>query len=192
MASERTMSAQEARAATLAERAKRELEKETREAAGAGLPPPVLDLDADDDGSGIGNVPMGALDGAPDWAKVPKDFVMPAGWTIWFVRFPAGLTNLPSRGERQVVLWNLSDMDEKLAARRAAGNANRIIDEMTKQMIRAVDGFVVAPEVRDRFWSEVGGKCRHQLKSLYLRTHTMDEKENTDFFADCIASRTAG
>lgn len=177
-----------ARTAVKQELEKRGIEEEVRDAAQAGLPPPILDVE-DEEEAGQSVAPV---TGAPDWVRQPPNFTMPVGWTIWYVRFRANQTNTPSKGDRHCILWNLSEADEKLAARRCLNNANRAVSEMTKQMIRAVDGVLATPEARDVFWSEIGGKGRAQLHGLYARTHMMDEKENTDFFASCIASRTAG
>lgn len=134
----------------------------------------------------------------PDWATLPEGLVVPQGWQVWVVRFRAQLTNTPGKGDRKAILWNLSESDEKHAAKRARGDGMRVIDECAKQMIRAVDGVradwsgASGPGSITTFWSEIGGKCRHQIKSLYLKTHTMTPQENADFFEHCVAVRTAG
>lgn len=139
-----------------------------------------------------------STDGPPAWAKVPVDLSMPPGWVVFFVRFRAAWTNTPGKGDRSVILWNLSEADEKLAARAARGDALRLVDEMSKRMIRAIDGERAdwtgkpGPSNVGAFWSEIGGKCRYQLKSLYLKNHTLSPEENLDFFEHCVASRSAG
>lgn len=146
------------------------------------------------------------VEGAPEWCVVPAGLAFPRGWQVYFVRFPADQTSTPREGVldpdgkryRQAILWNLSESDEKFAARRARGDGNRLIDEMTKNMIRAVDGVAVdwtldaGPGSVRQWWTAIGGKCRHQLKSLYIKTHTMDEVENKRFFEECITQLTVG
>jgi hypothetical protein len=170
-----------------------------------------FDLEEIDDQGGDGAVAATAdVSGAPEWALVPQSLIMPAGWVVWFLKIPSKDTNAPRKGSllapphddgqlyRQCILWNLTEADEKRASRRAAGNAHRIIDEMAKAMIRVIDGQIASFQVTagptsvGAWWDEIGGKYRHVLKSIYLRTHTLDEKENTNFFLHCVAPRTVG
>lgn len=156
--------------------------------------------DLDDEEGGV--VP--AEEGVPEWALVPANFSFPPGWLVWFIRFPASMTNRPKGPERQCILWNLSEADEKRASKLARGDGIRVIDEMAKAMIRSIDGKKVSWKPVDprapadetgnvsQFWTEIGGKCRHQLKSLYLKTHAMDGAENARFFESCITPRTVG
>jgi len=166
---------------------------------GGGAPAPaVVDLDDEDD-----VVPTDTDQATPAWAKVPAGFSFPPGWTIWFVRFRAPMTNMPKGEDRTCILWNLSESDEKRASKLARGDGIRIIDEMAKAMIRSVDGKKISlapthPADGDgfasvaAFWNEIGGKCRQQLKGIYLKTHVMDASENADFFEHCVAPRTVG
>jgi hypothetical protein len=176
-----------------------------QEGGGAGPYVQDLDDDAEDGGEAVD-----AQQGVPAWAKVPEGFAFPAGWTVWFIRFPARMTNRPRGGERQCIVWNLSEADEKRASRAARGDGLRIIDEMTKATIRSIDGqrIKLGPSVAaaavgqsgedagfanvTTFWTEIGGKCRHQLKSLYLKNHVMEAAENADFFENCVAPRSVG
>jgi hypothetical protein len=173
------------------------LAEEARRASADGVPPPVEDLE--DDEVAVDGVETGV----PSWATVPANFTFPPGWLVWFIRFPAKLTNRPGGPERQCILWNLNEADEKRAARLARGDGMRVIDEMAKQMIRSIDGKrvsfgPVSGAEQDQtvslqtFWSEIGGKYRAQLKSLYLKTHAMDAAENADFFEHCVAPRMVG
>jgi len=154
------------------------------------------DDDVQDDDGDVVAVDPGA--GPPEWAQIPEGFVMPDGWVVYFIRFRAAWTNTPRKGDRQCILWNLSESDEKHAAKRARGDANRIIDEMAKQMVRAIDGRKTdwgggfGPASITTFWNEIGGKCRWTLKSHYLKTHTMQPAEMADFFEHCVTSRSAG
>lgn len=176
------------------EAARRELEENVLAEAAAAQQTPAAFEDLDDeDQTQLEEKPL------PDWATIPQGVTVPAGWHVWFVQFRARLTNTPERGDRHCVIWNLSESDEKHAAKRAKGDAMRVIDEMAKQMLRVVDGVPVdwtgsrasAGSV-DRFWQEIGGKCRHRLKELYLKNHTMTVEETADFFEKCVAVRTAG
>ena len=156
------------------------------------LPMQVEDLTDDDAEEGSAKPQTDAI---PAWAKIPVGLVMPDGCQVHFILLRAGWTNKPSLGDRSVILWNLTEADEKLAAKRARGDANRIIDEMSKQMIRVIDGGRTdwsrgAGSNVERFWDEIGGKCRHILRSYYLKTHTMEVKDMADFFDNCVAVRT--
>jgi hypothetical protein len=176
--------------------AKRELEEKVLAAAAeASVPAAFEDLDEDDEGQPR----IDEEKPAPAWAVIPDGLKVPQGWQLWFVQFRAKLTSTPGKGDRHCVLWNLSEADEKLAAKRAKGDPMRIIDECAKQMIRAVDGAIAdwsgnwaSPGSIDTFWREIGGKARHKLKELYLKNHTMTTEETADFFENCVAVRTAG
>lgn len=211
----REITAEEARKLASEERERRAnlSPEELAEGARQGLPPPILEGDGFDpttsvleDFTGMGGElePGEVEEGKPltpaqNLAQlreraIPKgDFPMPAGWVVFILRFRASTTNTPKKGDRTCVLWNLSDTDEKLAARRANGVGIRLIDEMAKGMIRAFDG-KKADNFQDigKFWTEIGGKNRTQIKTIYLRNHTMSPEENTDFFEHCIVSLTAG
>lgn len=134
----------------------------------------------------------------PEWAVVPKDLRPPKGRQVIFLRIPARLTDTPLKGERQCIVWTLSDGDEKLAAERCEGKAGRASAEYTKQMIRAVDGNVASwmkasgPGSLDEFWREIGGKGRNLLMRVYSQLHLADDEELRDFFENCIAVRTVG
>jgi hypothetical protein len=138
-------------------------------------------------------VPAGKkIEGAPDWAIIPADLTLPEGKEACFVRFRAAWTDYPSRGDRQCILWTLSDSDEKLAAKRARGDANRIIIELTKGCIRAIDGHRAdwvrpGPASVERFWNEIGAKCRSMLTNYYFKNHSLSTEEQADFFTSCIA-----
>lgn len=134
----------------------------------------------------------------PEWAIVPKDLRPPKGRQVIFLRIPAKLTDVPLKGERQCIVWTLSDGDEKLAAERCEGKAGRASAEYTKQMIRSVDGAVASwmkptgPGSLDEFWREIGGKGRNLLMRVYSQLHLADDDELRDFFENCIAVRTVG
>jgi hypothetical protein len=141
-----------------------------------------------------------AADGndVPEWAVVPKELRPPKGRQVLFLRIPAKLTDTPLKGERQCIVWTLSDGDEKLAGERCEGKAGRASAEYTKQMIRAVDGQVASwmrtsgPGSLEEFWREIGGKGRNILMRVYSQLHLADDEELRDFFENCIAVRTVG
>jgi hypothetical protein len=154
------------------------------------------DMDGEDEDV-VSNEPGAVL---PSWAltALPSDVKLPDGWLVWTVRLRAKLTNTPGKGDRTCVMWNLDEGDEKRAMKRAKGDHLRVVHECTKQMLRVVDGAAAnwsgmpgAGSV-DQFWKEIGGKCRQQLMTIYLKQHTMDEEDLTDFFEHCVAVRTAG
>jgi|HubBroStandDraft_5_1064220.scaffolds.fasta_scaffold10497_3 hypothetical protein len=173
---------------------KRNLQDAIRQAA-AGEVPEAVEFDEPDD---LPSDVVTNQDAIPDWAKLPDNFPMPEGWVVFFVRFRAAWTNTPKKGDRVCVLWNLSEPDEKLAARQARGDGLRLIEEMSKRMIRSIDGLKAdwggapGPANVNQFWSEIGGKCRYMLKSLYLKNHTLSTEESLDFFEHCVTSRSAG
>lgn len=134
----------------------------------------------------------------PAWAMVPSNLRPPRGKQVIFVRIPAEMTDTPSKGERQAIIWTLSDGDERLASGRCNGEAGRASAEFSKQMLRAVDGVVVdwskhkGPGSVDEFWREVGPKGRNLLTRLYAQLHMASDKELSNFFESCIAVRSTG
>lgn len=132
----------------------------------------------------------------PEWAIIPEGFKFPRGRQIVFMRFLAAWTDVPGKGDRQIACWVISAGDRKLALSRAQGDANRSVEEMTKQMIRLVDGKPVdwskastSPEI---LWAEIGEKCRSLVTRTFLRLHQLDADEMRTFLEDCIAVVSAG
>lgn len=132
----------------------------------------------------------------PDWAIIPANAKLPDGRQVIFVRLRAGWTDTPHKGDRQCIMWNLTEADEKLALRRTRGDSLRTIDELTKQAIRIVDGQKadwtgkVGPGSVNRFWNDVGTKCRQQLKNMYVKAHALEPSEIVDFFSTCVVVRS--
>jgi len=132
----------------------------------------------------------------PAWVKTPPGFVYPRGRVVSFVRFRADWTDIPSKGERQCVIWYLTSNDEKVAIARTRGDSLRTLAENTKQMVRVIDGRPVDKSGKpgagniDGWWNEIGAKCRQQLMSWYLKTHALSAEERVDFFVHCVAVRT--
>lgn len=135
--------------------------------------------------------------GMPKWVMVPKDLpIPPEGTTMTAMRFEPEWTDRPQLGQRQCILWNLSYGDEKFSRRRARGDADAVMDEQAKQMIRAIDGRVVdwgrddLPNSPNRFWDEIGKKCRLLIQNHYMQVHSLGQKEKVHFLANCLAVRT--
>lgn len=136
---------------------------------------------------------------APDWVVLPPDLKIPPGRVVAFLMFRAHWTDTPNKGDRQCVVWNLTDTDEKLALKRSAsGDAMTIAGELSRQAIRAVDGVKVnwmqptGPGSIDQFWREIGSKCRQMVTRWYTQNHMLTQAEQTDFFENCVVLRTMG
>ena len=146
-------------------------------------------------------------------AEWPKGCGFPRGVKVYFARLPVawmrrkdgGAESVMSlNGEeprphlvRQVIFWELDIGDTRLAFRRAQGDVNQASEELARQMIRAVDGRPVVtgnplhPDSIERFWQDIGPRCRSMMQRLYSMLHHLGEREATDFFASCLAVRTA-
>lgn len=149
-------------------------------------------------------VPAAQSGGAPPWVQIPKDngmgspFRFPRAAQVMFVKLRAPLTRTPQRGDRNVILWELTDLDEQAAMKRAQGDPNRIPGELAKQMIRAFDGRVPdwtgtpgAANV-DQFWREIGARYRATFVRICTQMHFLSAEDQKDFFANCIAVRSTG
>lgn len=136
--------------------------------------------------------------GAPDWVRMPAGLKIPRGARVVFMKFKAEWTAAPELGERQIICWPISVGDKKLALGRAIGDGSRVLEELTKSMIRAIDGQLVSWDGAstagnvDLFWQQVGEKIRVMLVQIYLQLHTLNDAETVDFFSNCVAVRTAG
>jgi len=137
---------------------------------------------------------------APSWAKIPKDMKFPKGIDVIFARIRASTTMYPGKGDRQVIIWPMTDADQKLAIGRAMGDRNRANIEITKQMIRSIDGQRInwtgdpsqpGADV-DQFWHDIGPKGRNLLDRIWTQLHTMSADELFDFFENCIAAVRTG
>jgi len=131
----------------------------------------------------------------PEWAKVPATLKMPVGRQVQFLRFKAEWTDTRAKGDRQCIVWNLTDADEKIALKRAKGDGSRALAELSKQTIRAIDGVKVDWTRGDmsnvnKWWDEIGAGCRQLVQSIYHKNHNLSLEEQADFFANCVAVRT--
>lgn len=166
-------------------------------------------------------VPEPTVGGAPAWAILPEGLVVPRGRAAFFARFPSNWTDTPTSGVqcdltveervawklqgvtppaawRQCIFWALSVGDQKLALGRANGDTNRFNSELTKQMIRSVDGVLVDRSGigvvgnLDVWWEQLGERCRSELTRMCLRIHSLTMQERSLFLGYCIAARAAG
>ncbi len=130
------------------------------------------------------------VQGAPAWARVPADLIIPKNVEVAFMKVP-----LKDGSEMVLVLWELGVRDERLARARTQGDiGTRLMDEMSKQMIRAIDGVRVDwsnPFTVEKAWEEMGAKYRSVLNVWYLKAHQLNDDERTDFFAKCVVSARA-
>lgn len=133
-------------------------------------------------------------EGAPAWAKIPSDFTFPRGRQTYFLRFPGTWTYTPWKGERQVILWQMSVGDKRIALQRSMGDQNRATDELVKSTIRAIDGRKVdgATADLDIWWDEIGEACRGLLIRIHAQAHFLNPQELDLFLKDCIEVRSPG
>jgi hypothetical protein len=147
---------------------------------------------------------------------------VPRGRAVFFARFPSTWTDTPRDGlpttfddeekadfvaagvpvpelERQCIYWALSIGDQQIALQRANGDPNRWNTELTKQMIRSIDGALPdrsgvagGPNDLDLWWNRVGERCRAELTRMCTRIHQLTAQERALFFEHCVAARTAG
>lgn len=133
----------------------------------------------------------------PHWfPPLPQGLRVPPGRNVMFVRFRKEWTETPWKGERFCLVWTLSDADERLAYKVAAGESERIPQELAKLMIRVIDGARVSSDGDpagdvNTFWREIGAKGRHALQRIYQANHSFTEEEKDDFFLNCVVSVTS-
>ena len=139
----------------------------------------------------------GAVGELPEWATIPADVKVPPGRRVWYLKFKAAWTVTPDKGDRVCVLWPISDAEENIAAERSGDKRYKLLKETSKMMIRVIDGHK-ARHTRDGstgdvtlFWEDIGPKCRQQIMSLYMRSHSLDNAEMMDFLANCMHAGTA-
>lgn len=136
----------------------------------------------------------GQIAGAPAWAVVPPDLVVPPGEVVMFLRLPKAMTR--GAEDHHVILWELNYADEKRARSRAKARGEAdYLDDLTMQSIRAIDGARAdwsgepGPGAVLAFYDK-GARYRGRflLKLMFQRMHNIDPEESMRFFADCVAS----
>lgn len=157
--------------------------------------------------------PHGQGGGGPEWAKGAG---FPSGIAVYFALLPVAWMRrcepgvgtdvtfpMPGDGEarphrcRQVIYWELSLGDQQAAYKRAMGDVNLATEYLARGMIRAVDGRPVVtgnpvhPDSIERFWADIGPRCRSLLMRQYSILHNFQEAELLTFFAYLLAPRRA-
>ena len=135
----------------------------------------------------------------PEWAQVPGDgFKLPPdGKEVLYIKIPGSLTDYKGKGDRQCIMWNLTYADEKNALKRCFNDPMRTTDEMTRQMIRAIDGRRVnwaspaSPDGIDRWWDEIGIRARMLLKGIFVKRTSASQEERLDFFGNCVVETSS-
>lgn len=128
----------------------------------------------------------------PDWASVPPNLILPPEVLVTYVRCKAKLTRIPSKGDRNIIIWGLTASEEMMSLKRCMGENLRSVSEMTKMTIRAIDGVKVdwsgrpGPGNVNTFWDEIGPAYRQQLINVYLKTHALSSEDQADFFVNCL------
>lgn len=210
---EAALEAEKSRAADLGYGSVLEMKKveAARAAAGArGAPDAPDPLEAKAANPGLAN-------DIPPWVVIPPGMRFPKNRQVGFIRFPSKWTTAHEKGlvhageeavpseyagarYRQVILWSLTIADEKLARVAAKGDALATYPEMSKRMIRAIDGHLVDWSTGDvevneghvpSFWEEIGPACRDMLVSHYHSTHRLTGDQLKHFFLCCVAVRTS-
>lgn len=151
----------------------------------------------------------------PTGFPLPSDLRMPRGKQVMFIQFRSRWTDTPWLGHpinpddvdhklldeegnarpatwRTCVCWPVNTADKRLAVARARGDQNRATDELTRQMIRVVDGKLVSwvdSTDIDNWWNEIGEKCRQRMMQIFSQLHIMDQDDTIDFLENCIAIR---
>jgi hypothetical protein len=197
----------------------RELYEEVPEPETPEEPEPVspLELKADEgaeEPAEEGDIPSWAMDHLPEGFRIPK------GKQVVFLRFQSAWTDEPSKGvlttyrtslkgahiekevlSRVLVCWPLSLAEAKSARRRARDNRD-VLEELTKQMVRAVDGkrvdwsgsWAKRPEElvdANQAWRELGVKVHPLVTNAYLKLHSLTDDELADFYLNCIVVTSA-
>ena len=133
--------------------------------------------------------------GFPKWSRVPDNLAIPPHKQVGFMLFKAAWTGRPELGDRDIIFWNLSVADEKLAKQAARGGD--ALPELAKRMIRSIDGHKADWTGKkglgsvDRLWEDIGGKCRPLIINAYWKTHSLEVEETAEFFLHCCTYRTA-
>jgi len=153
------------------------------------------------------DVPQATTGGAPKWVVIPADLKFPRGRQAIFLRFRSEWTDTPWIGDpiegetgkwRQCICWTISIGDKTLGLNRAKQDPNRVADELSKQMIRAIDGHTVkwdgtpGPGNVEQWWAQMGERVRMLVSKVFLQLHMMKREELRDFFENCVAVRSTG
>lgn len=168
------------------------------------IPPEAEAVEGGGDAAVV-TLPEATEGGAPAWAAIPKGLKFPRGRNYLFFRFKASWTDTPHKGMeipgeeglwRQCVCWAISPVDKRLGYERCQGDQMRVVEELAKTMVRAVDGHVASwtgmpgPANMEVWWNELGERCRQRIINAYLKLHALDPDEMKFFFENCVAVRS--
>lgn len=140
-------------------------------------------------------------DARPTWIVLPPGFEqrVPVGKKLAYFRFFADWTDTPHLGDRQCVLWPLTEGEEKRAYERArTDNAQVAMMELSKACIRVVDGHwsdwtgdQSKPGSVQRFVDQIGRRCAREITNWYLRAHVLTGDQRELFFEECVVFGSA-
>lgn len=163
-----------------------------RDDAGDRIPRASVEDEDDDPRSALDNIPSPVE--PPEWAMIPDGIKFPpAGCQVAYIRIPAAFCREPEKGDRQCITWALDEVDENMANKRARGEASRVLGELSKQTIRAIDGKLADWTGKDktadpvRFFRDIGPKGRQVIRNYYVQTHNLNAEEAANFFSNHFA-----
>lgn len=176
-----------------------EVQELSEEEAADAFGEPAPDDDGDETAGDRINAKLAkaGIEGVPEWASLPPNFVIPPGKRCGWMLFRAEWTDAPTKGDRWCLMWPLSESEEKIAYKRSNGESSRAIVELAKASIRVIDAVKVdrtgasGPGNVNIFWADIGTKLRQMIQNYYLKTHTLSSEEQQDFFANCFVVSTA-
>lgn len=137
------------------------------------------------------------VEGVPEWATLPLGFKIPPGKRLGWMKFLAEWTDTPQKGDRWIMMWNLSESEEKVAYKKAGGETQRAIAELAKATLRVIDGVKAdrtgasGPGNVAILWAELGTGLRQIVMNYYLKTHTLSPEAQQLFFANFFVVTTA-
>lgn len=135
----------------------------------------------------------------PDWVVIPPEVKMPPpGRRLVAIKFEPDITERADLGDRWCLCWSLSLNEERAATARMKGDPARFHFEMSKAMLKVIDGrpvdwsgaingvHGVNPDV---FMEQIGFIGREILAMTFQRLHNMSAERRLDFHARCMVYR---
>lgn len=119
----------------------------------------------------------------------PAGLKPPRGARFAFVPISSEIHSREESRDIEVLMWELSYQEEKIAAKRAKGEMEAIADHRLRLSIRAVDGVIVeqatgkGDALLDRLMNDIGGVGRQLLLTMYVDTFTPPEDLTANFRA---------
>lgn len=135
----------------------------------------------------------------PSWVVIPDGLRMPPpGRRLVAIKFEPDITERQDLGDRWCLCWSLSLQEERAATTRMRGDPTRFTYEMSKQMLRVIDGrpvdwsgaidgkYGVNP---DLFMDQIGFIGREMIAMTFQRLHNLTPERRLDFHARCMVFR---